>query len=493
MTQIRHLGLLFCLAASMGFPGCRRKGEREIEMSAAERGFAERAYRAYFTPHDDLICVEAKLDLPPDRSFVMRSVQIANVGDADIDAVWVFTNEQINLYSPLTMMAGVPSSDADAAAERILEIRKRYSHHHPPATVWGYPHHPAPLFGALGYGICDDIAAAAEVLARCRGLDMHMCSLHAGTLGNQDLPKPLDHVVNLLKVNDSTLPMDFDTGLVWRTREGRLASLSDMAENRAVPGPKLRDWVHCGHDAGEIMKAELAANQVQLEAIPPGDPWHADMSPFRMRLYLPVGARLTWLWSPVCPPYSDRTPPRPPYPPNYTNARLEWDLDPRSASVLSTDGALIALAQSPYPMLRGSLTLGAETRTKAYYCNRFLEYPKSLPRSLTWRALPLPPPESQSIDLKPIFCDGDRLKRNITLGSLVKAHATTSAKLEIVLQSSVAAQPTLRPGHNLVHIFATRPVAPGPFTVHTTQGQGGLQACLRSAHLEITFSCASDF
>ena len=458
-------------------------------MDAAERRFAERAYQSYFTPHDALTCVEVELDMPSDRPFVMRSVQVANVSDTDLDAVWVVTNDQINLYSPQTMMAGVPYGDVEATVARILAIRKRYFRHHPPATVWGYPHHPAPLLGALGYGICDDIAAAAAVLARCRGLDMHMCSLHAAAFRGHSFPKPLDHAINLLKTGDGTHPLDFDTGLVWRTTEGRLASLSDMNQDRASPGPALRDWEHCGHEASEIMQAELTANQVQLEAIPTGDPWHADMSPFRMRLCLPVGARLTWLWSPICAPYSDKGhTPRLPYPPNYTNARFEWDIDRRSASVLSTGEALVALAQTPCPMLRGSLTLGARTRTKSYYCNRFLQYPKSVPRSLTWQAPPPSSPQSRSIDLKPIFYDGDRLKRNITLGSLVKIPGTAAAKLEIVLQSSKAAQPTLKPGRNVIHILASK--SPAPFTAHTKLDKQGLEASLRSTSLEITFSCS---
>ena len=459
-------------------------------MSAAERRFAEQAYRSYFAAFDDdMLCVEVELDLPSDRPFVMRSVQVANVGDTDIDAVWVFTNDQINLHSPQTMMAGVPDGDAEAAVARIIDIRRRYFRHHPPATVWGYPHHPAPLFGALGYGICDDIAAAAEVLARCRGLDMHMCSLHAGALRGRSFSKPFDHVISLLKTDGSTLPVDFDTGFVWRTTEGRLASLSDLSQNQALPGTALRDWVHCGHDASEIMRAELTANQEQLEAIAPGDPWDANMSPFRMRLCLPVGARLTWLWSPVCAPYSDRGPaPQPPYPPNYANALLEWDIDRRSASVLSTGESIVALAQTPYPMLRGRLTLGAKTRTKSCYCNRFLQYPKSVPRSLTWQPLPRPPSQSQSVDLKPIFCDGDRLKRNITLGSLLKVQAPSPVQLRIVVQSSKAAQPALKPGHNRVHIVTRHGSAGSDFRVATTQHKDCFETAVQSDRLKITFS-----
>ena len=138
-------------------------------------------------------------------------------------------------------------------------------------------------------------------------------------------------------------------------------------------------------------------------------------------------------------------------------------------------------------MLKGSLTLAAKSRAKAYYCDRFLQYPKSVPRSLTWQALLPAAAGNQHIDLRPIFCDGDRFKRNITLGSLVKIRGTTSAKLEIVLQSSRAAQPILRPGHNVIRILSHESLA--PFTTHTELGKQGLEVSLRSRSLEVAFSC----
>lgn len=473
-----HSHALAAMAAACALCGCGGRGP-DAELTAQEQTFASRVRQSFTSAVDtDVMCTTVECAAPRGGHLSMRWVQVANVGDADADTLWVYTNDHFSLLNPLTMMEGVPRGDAEKAIERILELRARYFRHHPPATIWGFAHHPGPLFAALGYGLCDDIAAAAAVLGRAAGLNMHTCNVRVDKPNAGHEAKPFEHTFNLVELGGRIVPLDFDHGLVWRNAKGDLASIDELAQDRQLASSVACRWVHPDSNVSKLMAKAFAECAEQIKAsVPARRPTRA-ANPVPMRLCLPVGSRFTWLWSPVCAPLSDRGSSDREQPPNYANGLFEWRLDRRSSYVTPTKSGIVAAVISPYPMLDGRVVGARGKVTEAWVCDRFIEYPESVPIARSWRPLGSPR----------LFGHGERPKRRITLGSLVKVQASSHVQLRITVQSSKAAQPALKPGRNRVHIVTRQGSAGSDFRTATTEHEGRFETVVQSDRLKITFS-----
>ena len=156
---------------------------------------------------------------------------------------------------------------------------------------------------------------------------------------------------------------------------------------------------------------------------------------------------------------------------------------------MPTKSGLIAAVLSPYPMLKGAMVSARGEVADAWLCDRFIEYPESVPRTRSWRPLG----SWRLVDKGrfgpvPLFGHGERPSSRITLGSLLKVQAPSPVQLRIVVQSSKAAQPALKPGHNRVHIVTPHGSAGSDFSVATTQHKDCFETTVQSERLKITFS-----
>jgi len=420
------------------------------------------------------------VELPAGRPFAMQSVGVENVGRTDVDGVWIYTNDAANLYSPCTAMAGVPKGDHEAAIERLLALREACFLHHVPVTQWGYPHHPVALFGALGYGICDDIAAAAAVLGRAAGVGVRTFSLREDRFGGRPLSRPFEHTICLVAAHGHWVPLDLDHGVVWRRGDGRLATVEDLAADPGLAARGGYQWRHEGHDPGRIIAGALARARLgEPTSLLPGEP-----VPLRLRLVLPVGSRFTWLWSPLCDPFTESAPAagglRPAV---YSNGVFEWQIPPQSSHLLHTSRGRLAAALGPYPMLEGNVRVAGRD---VLCMDRFVEHPQSVPRSYVWQGLDAC---ESGLDLAPLFRGRGQPRRNVTLGVLMKLPRQGAASVRIVVQSSKLAQPALRPGRNVVHVYCPSALARAAFTTRIAERDGGFDVVLRSSWLRVTFVC----
>lgn len=460
--------------------GCSGSGPGGA-LNEGERRFADAQRQSCVADRDrDMRARAVPVELPAGRPFEMQSVEVENAGRADVDGVWIYTNDAANLYSPSTAMAGVPTGDHEAAIERLLALRKACFLHHVPVTQWGYPHHPVALFGALGYGICDDVAAAAAVLGRAAGVGVRTFSIREDRFEGRPLSRAFEHVICLVRVEDRWIPLDLDHGVVWRRGDGRLASAEDLAADPALAGRGGYQWRHEGHDPGRIIAGALARARLRELA----SPRLREPRMHRSRLVLPVGSRFTWLWTPLCEPFSDSGPaPVSPRPAAYSNGVFEWQLPPQSSHMLHTSGCRLAAVLGPYPMLEGNVRAAGRD---VLCMDRFVEHPQSVPRTYVWQRVDAC---ESGFDLTPLFRGRGQPRRNITLGVLLRLPRQGAASVRIVVQSSKLAQPTLRPGRNVVHVYCPSAFARAAFTTRIAERDAGFDVVLRSSWLRVTFAC----
>ncbi len=459
--------------------GCRDR-HAPGAFTLAELQFMQERRAAYWAEIEDLAETEVVVELPVGKPVETRAVVAKNVGERDIDALWVYTNGHFNLYSAQTMMAGAPQGDVEAAVQRIMDLRNRYFQHYPPVSPHGLPHDPVALFGALGYGICDDIAYAAGRLGRLVGLDMRGCDVHMGGLAGRPFAKPFDHYINLIKAGDRFIPLDFDYGVVWRSKSGKLASIDELAKRPELVMAAPYEWVHEGYNVSAIMAQVFAQHGDRLKARfdtpAPGPPaWR-----LRMQIRLPVGSSFTWRNK------ADAAGERhasPPAPPGVASGRLEWEIDSacvqRSQYVMAAGSKRVAAVMSPYVLVGRSAKGEAAVGLEAY--DGFLTVPQPVGDVPSWSAV------------------GERggvgLMGRPTLGVMVRGRARGGAlHLALRAQTSLASTPTLQPGRNVVRIVGRRGDVAGPFKVavqpgRVARGAHDLTVRIESPRLAIVFEC----
>ncbi len=457
-------------------------------MSRAEVRFVRRLRRAYDAPLAGYAETRIEVRLP-DAPFRMRDVSAANVGGRDIAALWVYANDDFNLYSARAMMAGVKRGDAEAAAERIMALRRRYYRHHPPVSVGGLPHDPAALFGALGYGVCDDIAYAAARLGRVVGVDIRPCDIHLSDLRGRRFEKPFDHYINLIKTRGRVVPADFDQGILWRGERGRLASLDQLAAHPALARRVRYEWVHEGCNVSEIMAAVFARFAADLKRRCSGPAArNAPRGRFN-RLRLPVGAAFTWRFRPPRRLYRHgRRVDLRGAAPNAGEGVFAWVIDRRversSRDVMRCGPQRLAAVMGPYVMTGGALR-GRHSGLAC--CDEFISAPPPIVPASRWRIVSRGAADAAS--LTPLFEDARGAWAKPRLGCVIRARPLEERwRLEVRVQISLAAAPRLRPGRNVVRLVGRAADVKGPFRVRVTPGP---VAVIESDRLRIRFAGAA--
>lgn len=235
---------------------------------------------------------------PEPAAQALQSVVVHNPGNHDvrfnlaINGKRFFANDDDVLDELQATLA--PNDDAGfAMALWRFMLLNRY--HYEPYTAQQWGHAPTLFLNSLGYGLCDDIAAATSALARRRGLAARVWFLNG-------------HIVAEIRVANRWQVYDADLEVYYRLRDGRLGGVEELAgdttliSNPVEPLP-VSAWMRALQQSLPPDAADIAPGYAPAVADAYGtahdnwvEPWYDDfplVGAAEPPLLLPAGASLS--------------------------------------------------------------------------------------------------------------------------------------------------------------------------------------------------------
>lgn len=162
---------------------------------------------------------------PPDAiEQRLQSVVIHNPGNHDvrfnlaINGKRFFANDD-DVLDEIQATHSPNNDEGFAMALWRFMILNRY--HYEPYTAQQWGHAPTLFLNSLGYGLCDDIAAATSSLARRRGLAARVWFLNG-------------HIVSEIRIANRWQVYDADLEVYYRRRDGTIAGVEELAGDTAL-------------------------------------------------------------------------------------------------------------------------------------------------------------------------------------------------------------------------------------------------------------------
>jgi hypothetical protein len=154
---------------------------------------------------------------PPESQLV----QIRNDSDHSATFSLIHNRQRIeqSLDAMLESIHDLPECfEGEPLEQKIWRFVRDRVYHAVPITGGQWVHDPLLLINSVGWGFCDDVAAAFAYLVRAAGFESRVWGLSG-------------HVVPEVMVNNSWAMYDPDLAVYYRTAEGSTAAVADLENN----------------------------------------------------------------------------------------------------------------------------------------------------------------------------------------------------------------------------------------------------------------------